>query len=123
MGGLGRTTPWLFGDELELAQLSRAVADTGQRRGAASPYTFKTLYTYLMAPAWWIDDAPPRVRDREVHRRDLMTATVFPAYGIARMIVGKWPALFVAAGAAAIPPIAYSSMIVEEPLAYPYATL
>jgi hypothetical protein len=53
----------------------------------------------------------------------VMTATVFPAYGIARMVVGRPAALFAAAAAAAIPAFAYSSMIVEEPLAYPYSTL
>ena len=53
----------------------------------------------------------------------VMTATVFPAYGIARLIVGRRPALFVAAASAAIPALAYSAMIVEEPLAYPYSTL
>ena len=39
------------------------------------------------------------------------------------MVVGKTAALFAAAGAGAIPALAYSSWIVEEPLAYPYAAL
>jgi hypothetical protein len=116
-------TPWLFGDELELTQLSRSIADTGHPARRGDPYTFKTLYTYLMAPAWLIDDVHRAYATVRYLGVILMTLTVFPAYGIARMIVGKWPALFVAAGSAAIPAVAYAPMIVEEPLAYPYATL
>jgi hypothetical protein len=119
----GHGTPWLFGDELELTQLSRAIADTGHAARRGDPYTFKTLYTYLMAPAWLGDDVHRAYDTIRYLGAILMTLTVFPAYGIARMIVGKWPALFAAAGAAAIPAMAYSPMIVEEPLAYPYATL
>ena len=52
-----------------------------------------------------------------------MTATAFPAYRIARFIVGRRAALFAAAAAVMIPALAYSSMILEESLAYPYATL
>ena len=39
------------------------------------------------------------------------------------MVVGKTAALFAAAGAGAIPALAYSSYLVEEPIAYPYAAL
>ncbi len=119
----GHGSPWLFGDELELTQLSRAIADTGHAARRGDPYTFKTLYTYLMAPAWLGDDVHRAYDTIRYLGVLLMTLTVFPAYGIARTIVGKWPALFAAAGAAAIPAMAYSPMIVEEPLAYPYATL
>ena len=50
----GHVTPWLFTDELERTQLARAVAETGHaaRRGAA--HSPDTLYTYLIAPAWWL---------------------------------------------------------------------
>jgi hypothetical protein len=119
----GHGTPWLFGDELELTQLSRSIADTGHAARRGDPYTFKTLYTYVMAPAWLGDDVHRAYDTIRYLGVILMTLTVFPAYGIARMIVGKWPALFAAAGAAAVPALAYSPMIVEEPLAYPFATL
>ena len=45
-------TPWLFGDELELTQLSRAIADTGHAARRGEPYSFTTLWTYVLAPAW-----------------------------------------------------------------------
>jgi hypothetical protein len=119
----GHGTPWLFTDELELTQLSRSIADTGHAARRGDPYTFKTLYSFLMAPAWLIDDVHRAYDTIRYLGVLLMTLTVFPAYGLARMVVGKWPALFAAAGATAIPALAYAPMIVEEPLAYPYASL
>jgi uncharacterized membrane protein len=116
-------TPWLFGDELELTQLSRAIADTGHAARRGEPHSFNTLWTYILAPAWLIDNVHTAYATVKYLGVLVMTATVFPAYGIARLVVGRRPALFVAAASAAIPALAYTSMIVEEPLAYPYSTL
>ena len=116
-------TPWLFGDELELTQLSRSIADTGHAARRGEPHSFNTLWTYLMAPGWLIHDVHSAYSAVKYIAVIVMTLTVFPAYGIARMIVGRRSALFVAAASGAIPALAYSSMIVEEPLAYPYSTL
>ena len=52
-----------------------------------------------------------------------MTATVYPAYGLARIVVSRWYALAAAGAATAVPAFAYSPILVEEPLAYPLATL
>ena len=52
-----------------------------------------------------------------------MTATVFPAYGLARLVVPNWYALAAAGAAVAVPALAYSPILVEEPLAYPISTL
>ena len=52
-----------------------------------------------------------------------MTATAFPAYKIARFLVGRRAALFAAAASVMIPALAYSSLILQESLAYPYSTL
>jgi hypothetical protein len=116
-------TPWLFGDELELTQLSRSIADTGHAARRGEPHSFNTLWTYLMAPAWLIDDVHSAYSTIKYLGVIVMTLTVFPAYGLARLVVGRRAALFVAAASAAIPALAYSAMIVEEPLAYPYSTL
>ena len=51
-----------------------------------------------------------------------MTATIFPAYGLARMVVPKWYALAAAGAAVAVPALAYAPILVEEPLAYPIST-
>ena len=116
-------TPWLFGDELELTQLSRAIADTGHAARRGAPYSFTTLWTYVLAPAWLIDNLHSAYATVKYVTVIVTTATVFPAYGLARLLVGRRPALFVAAASAAIPAVAYSSMIVEEPFAYFYSTL
>jgi hypothetical protein len=116
-------TPWLFGDELELTQLSRAIADTGHAARRGEPYSFTTLWSYVLAPAWLIDNLHAAYATVKYLTVIVMTATVFPAYGIARLFVGRRPALFVAAASAAIPAVAYSSMIVEEPFAYFWSTL
>jgi hypothetical protein len=116
-------TPWLFGDELELTQLSRAIADTGHAARRGEPHSFNTLWTYLMAPAWMIDNLHTAYATVKYLAVAVMTLTVLPAYALARLVVGRVPALFVAAASGAIPALAYSSLLVEEPLAYLYSTL
>jgi hypothetical protein len=116
-------TPWVFSDELELTQLARSIATTGHPARRGVPYGFHTVWTYLMAPAWRIHDVQRAYDTIKYLGAVVMTASVFPVYGIARMVVGRWAALFAAAGSASIPAIAYSSIIVEEPLAYFWSTL
>jgi hypothetical protein len=120
---IGHVTPWLFGDELEFTQLSRAIAETGHpaRRGEAHA---ASLYAYLIAPAWaWFSTSSVAYEAVKYIGILVMASVLFPTYFLARMIVGKRPALFAATAAAAIPALAYSSWIIEEPLAYPLAAL
>ncbi|HEX6701306.1 MAG TPA: hypothetical protein VF101_11295, partial [Gaiellaceae bacterium] len=116
-------TPWLFTDELELTQLSRAIAETGHAARRGDPHSFGTLYTYLLAPAWWLSSTESAYSAAKYIGVFAMTCTLFPAYGLARMVVGPRPALFAGAASAAIPAFLYASMFVPEPLAYPYSTL
>ena len=85
------STPWVFSDELELTQLARSIAATGHPARRGMPYGFHTLWTYLMAPAWRIHDVQRAYDTIKYLGAVVMTATVFPAYGIARMVVGRWP--------------------------------
>ncbi len=50
----GHVTPWLFTDELENAQLSRAIAATGHAARRGTPHSFDTLYNFVLAPTWRI---------------------------------------------------------------------
>jgi hypothetical protein len=118
-----RTTPWLFTDELEMTQISRAIAATGHAARRGEPYRFRSLYTYMIAPLWWIDDVATAFSAVKYVDVLVMTSVIFPTYFLARLFMRKGWALFAATGAAAIPSLAYSSWIVEETLAYPYATL
>jgi len=119
----GHVTIWLNSDELETAQLSRAVAETGETARRGVPFPSHALYPYVLAPVWWIQDVGQAYGVAKLLNVLLMTAVVFPTYGLARMVVSKPWALFAAAGAGVIPALYYSSILVEEPLAYPWATL
>ena len=118
-----RATPWLFGDELEFTQLSRSIAATGHPAERGQAHGADSIYTYLIAPLWRIHDVAAAYSAVKYVDVLVMAAVIFPTYLLARLVVGKTAALFAAAGAGAIPAMAYSSYIVEEPLAYTYAAL
>lgn len=117
-----RLTPTIFSDELELAQISRSIAETGEAARRGEAYSFQTLYAVMLAPVWWIDDTRSAYEAAKLVGVLVMTATLFPAYALARLLVAKPWALFVAAGSVAIPGMAYAPFLLEEPLAYPVAT-
>ena len=118
-----RVTPWLFTDELEMSQISRAIAATGHPARRGAPYHFRSLYTIMIAPFWYIDDVARAFSTIKYFDVFVMTSVVFPTYFLARLLVPRGWALFAATGAAALPSLAYSSWIVEETLAYPYSAL
>ena len=118
-----RPVPTIFTDELELTQLARAIAHTGEPARRGEPYGLATLAAYVLAPAWWLGSATASWAAAKLILVLAMTATVFPAYGLARMVVPKWYALAAAGAAVAVPALAYSPILVEEPLAYPLSTL
>lgn len=116
-------TAWFFYDELKYTELARSLADGGAPQLRGEPSSFSSLYTFLLAPAWWIED-PRAAYDAAKYVGVLvMSLTLFPAYGLARILVPKTPALFAAAGSVAIPSLAYSSLLITEVLAYPFTTL
>ena len=116
--------PWIFTDELEFAQLARSVAETGELARRGEPLTGQfSLYPYLTAPAWLFGDTSTGYETAKLIAVLAMTAALFPAYGLARLVVSRPAALLAALGATMIPAYAYTSVLVEEPLAYPWATL
>ncbi|MBA2462961.1 MAG: hypothetical protein H0V45_14555 [Actinobacteria bacterium] len=118
-----RATPTLFSDEIEFTQVSRSIADTGRAtiRGAEPPSV--SLYEYLAAPAWWLDDVSSAYGAIKLLGVLLMTAAIYPAYALARLVVSRPYAVFAAVGAVVAPALSYSPFLVEEPLAYPVSTL
>jgi hypothetical protein len=118
-----RPVPTIFTDELELTQLARAIAETGEPARRGEPYGLASLVAYVLAPAWWLGSASASWAAAKLILVLAMTATVFPAFGLARMVVPKWYALATAGAAVAAPALAYSPFLVEEPLAYPLSTL
>jgi hypothetical protein len=119
-----RPVPTIFTDELELTQLARAIAETGEPARRGVPYEgLASLVAYALAPVWWLGSATTSWAAAKLILVLGMTATVFPAYGLARMVVPKWYALAAAGASVAVPALAYSPFLVEEPLAYPVSTL
>ncbi len=116
-------TPWLFSDELQLAQLSRAISETGHAARRGAPHGFQSLYSYVIAPAWFIGDMHRAYATLKYIGVVTMTASLFPAYALARTIVGRPAALFAGVATASIPALIYSPMLIPEPLAYPYSVL
>ncbi len=119
----GHVAPWLFSDELEYSQLSRAVAETGHAARRGDPHTFKSLYTFLIAPVWWLHDTGAAYAAAKFVGVVVMTSVLFPVYALARMVVSRPAAVFAAVASACIPALYYSSFIFEEPLAYPWSAL
>src|SRR5205814_6149255 len=101
--------------------ISRAIAATGHAARRGEPYKFRSLYTLLLAPFWYVDDVARAFSTIKYVDVFVMTSVAFPTYFLARLFLRRGWSLFAAAGAAAIPSLAYSSWIVEETLAYPYA--
>ena len=60
-----RPVPTIFTDELELTQLARAIADTGEPARRGDPYdSLASLVAYVLAPVWWLCQPPRRGRPR-----------------------------------------------------------
>jgi hypothetical protein len=117
------STPWFFTDELELSQISRAVAATGHGARRGEPYFWQTLYTWLIAPAWRIHSTTLAYAVVKYIGVITMTLSIVPAYFLARTIVSPRAALFAAVATGSVPALAYAPIILEEPLSYPYAAL
>jgi len=119
----GHVTPWLFTDELKLAQISRSISEDGHASLRGHRTGFDTLYAYLLAPFWKIGDVATAYATIKYVGVVVMTSTIFPTYFLARTILSKPWALFAAVGAVAAPALGYAPFLVEEPAAYPWSAL
>jgi hypothetical protein len=118
-----RETPTIFTDELEITQISRAIAATGHPARREQAYMFTSIVPYLTAPAWWIHSVTTAYEVIKYMQALVMALAIFPAYGIARHVVSRPWALFAAVATIAAPALSYAPILVEEPFAYPVATL
>jgi hypothetical protein len=116
-----RVSPSIFSDEIEFTQISRGIAETGMPSRLGEASGFGSLYTYVVAPAWWLDPTQAWEAAKLIGVL-VMAAAIFPAYGLARLVVPRGWAVAAAVGAVAAPPLAYGPYLLEEPLAYPYST-
>jgi hypothetical protein len=84
-----RKTPTIFTDELEWSQLSRAIAATGHAARRGEPFSFKSLYAFLIAPAWWIHSTSSAYTAIKYLNTIVMALTAVPVYLLARTLVSK----------------------------------
>jgi len=119
----GRLSPTIFVDEIQLAQISRSIAETGAPGRRGEPYGFESLYAYVLAPTWWIDDSKAAWEAVKLVGVLAMTAALFPAYALARFVASRPWAVAAGIASVAAPPLAYAPYLMQEPLAYPVATL
>src|SRR5262249_26459855 len=118
--GWTRKTPWVFTDELEWSQISRAIATTGHAARRGQPIFFKSLYAYVIAPCWWIHSNAAAYTAVKYVNAIVMSLAAIPTYLLARMLVSQRAAVAVAVLAIAIPGMSYATAIVPEVLAYPW---
>lgn len=118
-----RETLTIFTDELELTQLSRSIAETGSPARRGEPYGLTTIAAWLTAPFWWISQVGVAYEAIKYAQALVMALAIFPAYALARTVVDRPWALFAAVATIAAPALSYAPILVEEPFAYPVATL
>jgi hypothetical protein len=118
-----REVPSIFTDELEMTQISRSIADTGLPGRRGESHGFTTLVPWLTAPGWWIGDTETAYATVKYLQTLVMATALLPAYLLARMVVSHPWAMFAAVATIAAPALSYAPMLVEEPFAYPAATL
>ena len=116
-----RPSPSIFSDEIEFTQISRGIAEDGTPSRRGEPSGFGSLYTYLVAPSWWLDPKAAWEAAKLIGVL-VMTSAIFPAYGLARFVASRPWSLAAAVIAVAAPPLAYAPYLLEEPLAYPVST-
>jgi hypothetical protein len=117
------SNPWDFTDELKWAMLSRSIAHTGHSSLQGAPAAASSVYSYFLAPAWWLGGTGPSYAAAKYLNAIVMTASLVPAYALGRLSLPRIPAAFAALATASIPALAYTGLLIPEPLAYFWSTL
>ncbi len=118
-----RKTPWVFTDELEWTQISRAIEETGHAARRGEPIGFKSLYAVMISPFWAIGSTGTAYAAIKYLNVIVMSLAAVPTYLLARMLLPRQTSLVVAILAIFIPGMAYATSLVPEVLAYPWYAL
>ena len=111
--------PTVFTDELEWSQLSRAIATTGHAARRGQPISFKSLYAFLIAPAWWIHSTAAAYTAIKYLNTIVMALSAIPTYLLARRLVSPRAAAVAGLGVLCTSAFFYAPLILPEVLAYP----
>jgi hypothetical protein len=116
-------TPWILPDEYIYADLSRNFADSGHFVVNGAPmaaWSYGPLYSVLLAPIWALtDSATQAYAVAQLINSILMSSTAVVAYLLARRVLDKRLALFLAVLTVLVPSMVYSTKMMTESLAYP----
>jgi hypothetical protein len=115
--------PWIFTDELQWSLLSRGIAHTGHAQLREHATSAVSLYSYYLAPAWWAGGTAPGYTAAKYLNAVVMTASLFPAFGLGRLFLPRSAALLAAVATAAIPSLALTGVLMPESLAYFWCAL
>jgi len=75
-----RKTPTIFLDELKWTQLSRAIATTGHAARRGDPTGFQSLYSFLIAPWWWLHSTSAAYTAIKYVNVAVMSTAAIPVY-------------------------------------------
>jgi hypothetical protein len=114
-----RKTPTIFTDELEWSQISRSIAATGHAARRGEPIGFKSLYVFLIAPAWWLHSTNTAYTVIKYVNTIVMALVAIPTFLIARTMVSTRAATVTALASLCTTAFFYAGFIVTESLAYP----
>src|SRR5690242_879397 len=116
----GHATPTVFNDELLYAKLSQSIA-AGHGLAIRGEHFFfpAPLAPLVQAPAWLLSSMTDAYAAAKLLNAAVMSASVFPAYLLARRVVRPTSALVTAGAAVATPAMLYHGYLMSEALAYP----
>ncbi len=114
-----RRTPTIFTDELEWTQLSRAIAATGHAARRGHSFSFSSLYSYLIAPAWWLGATGRAYGAIKYLNAVVMALAAVPTYLVARDLVPRRVAGVAALAVLCTSAFFYAGYLLPEVLAYP----
>jgi len=118
-----RKTPTIFLDELKWTQLSRAIATTGHAARRGDPTGFQSLYSFLIAPWWWLHSTSAAYTAIKYVNVAVMSTAAIPVYFLARRLGSPLGAAVAALGALCTSAFFYATFLLPEVLAYPAFSL
>ena len=86
--------------------------------GSISPIS-GVLYSAVISPAWLFHDPVISYNVAKLIGALIMPLAIVPAYLLARLFTGRGPAFGAAVASVAIPGMFYSSLLMQEAVAYP----
>jgi hypothetical protein len=114
-----RDGPTTFSDELQWAQISRSIAHTGHGALLGQHVGFRSLYAFLIAPAWWLSTTTAAYTAIKYLNEIVMAAAAIPVYFLGRQLVSRRAALVAALATLCTSAYFYGPQLLPEVLAFP----